>query len=236
LLDRRSGWLWAVGSQGSEGLVLAVNARTGAVEATITVPDAGFLNDLAISKDAVWVTDSQVDRLLKVKLGKHHRSAGGYTTLALSGDWPTPDGFRANGIGTLKHGRLLLDHSTAGGLYTVDPRTGATKAVTITGSPAITSGDGLAVRGSKVYVVRGSSDTSVTELKLRSTRAGVKAEVLRTLTDSTLDVPSTAALIGDKLWAVNARFGVASPDSESFWVTGLSLRHRHARHPPRHPH
>lgn len=238
LLDRHSGWLWAVGSQGSEGLVLAVSARTGDVKATITVPDAGFLNDLTLSKGALWVTDSQVDRLLRVGLGKHHTSVSGYTTLALSGDWPTTAGFRANGIVTLKHGRLLLDNSTAGGLYTVDPRTGVTKAVAITGTPAITSGDGLAVRGDRVYVVRGDNASSVIELKVRFTRSGVKAKVLRTLTDSTLDVPSTAALIGDRLWAVNARFGVASPDTASFWVTGLTLGHRHPhhRHHPGHKH
>lgn len=230
LLDKRSGWLWAVGSQGSEGLVLAVSARTGEVKASITVPDAGFLNDLTFSKGAVWVTDSQVDRLLKIKLGKHNRSVKGYSTLAITGDWPTPDGFRANGIRTLKHGTLLLNNSTAGGLYTVNPRTGAAKAVTITGSPAVTGGDGMVVRGNTVYVVRGSDAASVTELQLRPTRKGVTAKVLGTLTDSTLDVPSTAALIGGKLWAVNARFGVADPDSAAFWVTGLSLKHRHHHH------
>ena len=38
-----------------------------------------------------------------------------------------------------------------------------------------------------------------------------------------LDVPSTATAAGGSLWAVNARFGVASPGTASYWITRLSL-------------
>ena len=43
-------------------------------------------------------------------------------------------------------------------------------------------------------------------------------------TDDTLDVPSTATLAGGWLWAVNARFDVASPDTAPYWVTRLPSR------------
>ena len=45
----------------------------------------------------------------------------------------------------------------------------------------------------------------------------------QTLTDPTLDVPSTATIRGDHVYAVNARFGVASPETASYWVTRLKL-------------
>jgi streptogramin lyase len=227
LLDKRSGWLWAVGSQGAEGLVLAVSARTGAVKASIAVPDALFLNDLTVSKGSLWVTDSQVDRLLRIPLDRLGRPVGGYSTLALSAPWPTPEGFRANGITALRDGSLLLDNSTAGGLYTVAPRSGAVTVVPVTGSAAITGGDGLVLRGNTLFIVRGSDNASVTEVRLRHTRAGLQAKVVRLLTDPTLDFPATAALIGGKLWVVNGRFTLTEPDTAAFWLTGLSLGHRH---------
>jgi len=223
--DKRSGWVWAVGSQGSAGLVLAVGGRTGKVKASFTIPDAGFLNDLTLSKGSLWVTDSNVDRLLRIKLNRHGKPVGAYTTRAPTGAWPTPTGLRANGIVALRNGKLLLDHSTAGGLYVVNPKTGVLKVVPIAGHPAVTGGDGMVLRGNKLFVVRGSNASSVTQLKLGHTKAGLKAKVVRTLTAATLDVPSTAALVRGKLWVVNARFGVTDPDARSFWVTGLSLRH-----------
>ena len=236
LLDKRSGWLWAVGTDAGAGLVLAVSARTGAVKATIRVPDAGFLNDLTLSKRSLWVTDSRVDRLLKINLDRRGKPVGGYSTLPLTGVWPTPAGTRANGIVALKGGTLLLDNSAGGGLYSVNPKTGVVTAIPVTGTPAITGGDGLVLRGRTLFVVRGSGPNSVTQVKLSSTRKGLRAKVVgtkvfrakvvRTLTDSTLDVPSTAALIRGRLWVVNARFGVANPDTQPFWVTGLSLRHK----------
>jgi hypothetical protein len=226
LLDKRSGWLWAVGSEGTGGLVLAVSARTGAVKASIAVPDAVFLNDLTLSRGSLWVTDSAVDRLLKIQLDRRGKPVGGYSTLALTGAWPTPAGFRANGIVALRGGKLLLDNTTAGGLYTVNPRTGVAKAVPVIGTPAVSSGDGMVLRGNKLFVVRGVGLASVTELKLRATKAGLRAKVVRLLTDATLDVSSTAALIRGKLWVVNARFGVANPDTQPYWVTGLTLRRR----------
>ena len=61
-------------------------------------------------------------------------------------------------------------------------------------------------------------------LRLRRTREGWSAHWLGALTDETLDVPSTATLAGGSLWAVNARFGVASPETASYWVTRLPAR------------
>ena len=42
-----------------------------------------------------------------------------------------------------------------------------------------------------------------------------------TLTDDALDVPSTATAAIGSLWVVNARFGVASPETASYWITRL---------------
>ena len=46
---------------------------------------------------------------------------------------------------------------------------------------------------------------------------------LSRVTDATLDVPSTATFTKGSLWAVNARFGVDSPATASYWVTRLAV-------------
>jgi hypothetical protein len=219
--DQRSGLLWVVGQDGAEGIVLAVDAATGEVMHRITVPGAVFLNDLVITRKTIWATDSRVDRLTRIQLDRHGHPTGEPTQLPLTGPWPTPEGNRANGIRTLPDGALLLDNSTAGGLWRVDPATGLTAAVPVTGGPGIIGGDGLERTGRTVYVVRGSGQQEVSVLRLGSTENGWTATWTGALTSPALDVPSTATLVGSTLWAVNARFGVADPATAPFAIVPL---------------
>jgi streptogramin lyase len=224
-VDRRTGLLWVTGSDGTTGIVLAVDARSGDVVRRVEVPGAGFLNDLVVTRTGVWVTDSNVDRLTVVPLTRWGRpKAAPLRFVPLTGDWPTPQGIRANGIRALPDGRLVLDNSTAGGLYAVEPRTGEVTRIPVTGEPAIVSGDGLELVGTRLYVVRGTGGSDVTVVRLRHTRDGWTGRVTGVLEDERLDVPSTATAALGRLWAVNARFGVANPDTASYSVVPLPLR------------
>jgi streptogramin lyase len=226
-VDPRTRLLWVTGSEGTTGIVLAVNARTGRIVHRFEVPGAGFLNDLVVTRTTVWVTDSNVDRLTAVPLTRSGRpKAASVRFVALTGDWPTPQGFRANGIRALPDGKLILDNTTAGGLYAVRPRTGHVTRIPVTGEPAIVSGDGLELVGTRLYVVRGTGGSDVTVVRLHHTRHGWTARVTGLLEDERLDVPSTATATLGRLWAVNARFGVANPDTASYSVVPLPLRPR----------
>ena len=225
--DARTGLVWAVGNVGTEAHVWAVDGRCGTVVADVVVPGGGFLNDLDVTDRTVWVTDSRVDRLTAIALDRRGRPTGGASTFVpLTGEWPGYDGtnLAANGIREVRRGTLLIDHSSAGGLWAVEARTGRVTEVPVSGGPGITGGDGIEVRGSTVYVVRGSGNAEVSVLTLARRRHGWSARWRGALTDPTLDVPSTATLAGGALWAVNARFGVASPDTASYWVTRLPTR------------
>ncbi len=226
-IDGRTGLLYAAGNRGATAVVLALDHRTGHIVREWTVPGAGFLNDLVITKKAVWVTDSRVDRLLRIPLGRGgHPQAGDPSLLPLVGAWPVPDpaAIRANGIRALPDGRLLLDHSSAGGLWAVSPSDGRVTPVPVTGGPAIIGGDGLELDGHRLWIVRGTGQRSVSELRLDVHHGRATARWVRDLTDASLDVPSTAVLSGGRLWAVNARFGVADPATAPYWITGLVLR------------
>lgn len=222
--DPRTRLLWTAGTQGTGGVVLAVDARSGAVRATYLVPDAGFLNDVTLAEGALWVTDSLVNRLTRIPLTPGGQPAGSPTFLPLTGAWPVVQGFGANGIRTLLDGTLLLNNSTAGGLWRVDPATGETSAVPIKGG-ALTSGDGLELAGNTAYVVRGNNDASVTTLQLGYGRAGaVTAKFVGLIGSAGLDVPSTTSRDGKSLWTINARFGVATPNAAEYWITRLPTR------------
>ncbi len=230
--DPRSGLLWATGQDGSTGIVLAVDSSTGAVKYRMEIPGAVFLNDLTVEPNAVWVTDSRVDRLTRIAL----RDATGARTgqinyFPLTGSWPvTGSGNGANGIETLWDGSLLLNNSTAGGLYRVNVHTGVAATLPIRRGPGITGGDGLERKGHTLFVVRGNKNAqnSVEQLKLHHTaKKGWRATWRKSLTSPQLDVPSTATYVNHTLWAVNARFGVANPETASFQIVPLSTKAPH---------
>ncbi len=222
--DRRTGLVWAVGSLDAKARVWAVDGRTGAVVANVLVRDGGFLNDLVVTERAVWFTDSQVDRLGRIALNRRGRPDGSAPTfVALTGDWPTTAAgtFGANGIRALSDGSLVLNNSTAGGLWQVNPRTGVTREIVVSGGPRPVSGDGLVLVGNTLYDVRGNGANAVSVFRLRRHHGAWVATAQGTLTDPTLDVPSTATFAAGSLWAVNARFGNPTPDTASYWITRL---------------
>ncbi|RKT79879.1 hypothetical protein DFJ68_3357 [Terracoccus luteus] len=222
--DRRTNLVWAVGNVGEVGHVWAVDGDTGAVAGDTVIDGAVFLNDLVVTRDAVYVTDSNVDRLAVLRLTRGGTPSGAPVRfLRLRGAWPAGGGseINANGIRELPGGDLVLNNSRVGGLWQVDPSTGRTREIPVAGGPGIVAGDGLEIRGTTLYVVRGSDDASVAVVRLQPTPSGWTARWLRALSSDDLSVPSTATLVGSNLFAVNARFGVPSPDTAPYWVTRL---------------
>ena len=69
----------------------------------------------------------------------------------------------------------------------------------------LTNGDGLELDGSTLYVVRNQANR-VAVLDLDDDASSVTA--VGELASDDFAVPTTAALVGDDLWAVNARFGI----------------------------
>lgn len=227
--DERTNLVWAAGNVGAEAHVWAVDGTTGTVAQDTVVPGGVFLNDLVVTTDTVWVTDSRVvpDRLTAIALTPGGAPTGAAPTFVpLGGDWPGGDGaaVNANGIRALADGSLILNNSRAGGLWQVDPTTGEAAEIPVSGGPGIVAGDGLELDGSTLYNVRGSGPREVSVVELVPVGAAWAARWRGATTDETLDVPSTATLAGGWLWAVNARFGVASPGTAAYWITRLPAR------------
>ena len=84
--DERSGLLWGVGSDAGAPVVFVYDGATGDPVANIAVA-GGFLNDLVVTRAAVFVTDSFADVLWKIPLDSHGRPTGPAIALPLSGDF-----------------------------------------------------------------------------------------------------------------------------------------------------
>ena len=200
-------------SGGPTGDAYVYDARTGEEVAVLDLTDnPGFINDLIVTSDAAYFTNSQVAELYRVALGPGGVPTGDVETVPLTGEWQQVPGFNANGVAaTPDGGTLLVINSSTGILYTVDPTTGEAFAVD-TGGTLLTFGDGILLRGSTLYVVRNRVN-EIVELRM-SPDLGSAAQV-DTLTDPDFDVPTTIAMRGSRLYAVNARFGTpATPDTE----------------------
>lgn len=215
--EDEAGRIWAAG--GPTGEVRAYDSESGELLATYSF-EAGFLNDLVATPEAVYVTDSFMPQLLVVPLGEDGAlpEPDATTAVPLGGELEYGDGFNLNGIVAAPAG-LIVVHSGAGELYRVDPATGEGTRIDM-GEASVTNGDGLELDGQTLYVVRNQlNQVAVFELDEGATAATLVAE----LTSDDLDVPTTAAALGSDLWAVNARFNTeVTPDTE-YWITRLEV-------------
>ncbi len=211
--------LWVAG--GPTGTVRVYDASSGDLLRAYSFAPAGFLNDLVVTDDAVYVTDSFNSWLDVVPLGPDDAlpDVSDVTTLPLDGITFEPGQFNANGI-VAARGWLLLVDSFTGGLFRVDPATGDAIELS-TGGISVANGDGLELRGSTLYVVRNANQL------VEAFRLGANLISATPLDDGgltafdDLSVPTTAAFQAGSLWVVNARFGI--PTSE-YWVTRVSAR------------
>jgi sugar lactone lactonase YvrE len=203
-VDRR-GRLFVAG--GGTGTASVYDARSGRLLARYALAAAPtFVNDVVVTRDAAYFTDSQRQQLYVLDLGRRGQLPVAARTLPLTGDLQYDDDlgtFELNGIETLRGGkRLIAVQSATGKLFAIDPRSGDTEEVDLDGG-AVTNGDGLLRQGRWLYVVQ-NRDNRIAVVRLD--RHGDDGRIVDTITDPDFDVPTTLAARGHRLWTVNARF------------------------------
>ena len=210
-VDRRNRLFVAGGATG-KGFVY--DARTGADLASYQLAPAGapatFVNDVAVTSRAAWFTDSRIQQLYALPLGRHGRlpAQSQVRTLPLTGDLVYQEGNNLNGIVAARGGRTLLSVQTnTGKLFRINPRTGVTREVDL-GGASLVNGDGMLLAGRVLFVVQ-NRDNRIAVVKLSHSLS--RGRVVATLTDPDFDVPTTIAFQAGRLYAVNARFGTTDP-------------------------
>ena len=184
---------------GESKAIYVYDARTGADVAAFPLSDAGFVNDVVVTRRAAYFTDSLVAQIYRLGI-RRDGSLGNLRRIPITGDFQYVDGFNANGIEKARK-RLVVVQSNTGKLFSVNPRSGRSREIELD-TPGI-QGDGLLRRGRRLYVVQNRAN-KIAVVKLgRKLRSG---DVRRFITDSRLDVPTTLAPFRRSIYAVNARF------------------------------
>lgn len=212
--DERTGLLFVAG--GPTGFAYIYDGETGENIAAIQLTTgARFINDVVITQDAAYFTNSQQPVLYRVPLENNGELPSSPTVeeIPLTGDYVfTPGAFNANGIAATPNGdTLIIVNSVDGVLYNVDPETGVATRIDL-GGASVPNGDGILLQGKTLYVVQNRlNQIAVVELNSDLT----EGEIVDTITDSDFRVPTTIARFGNSLYAVNARFGTPpTPDTE----------------------
>jgi sugar lactone lactonase YvrE len=215
-LAERHGVLFVAG--GATGAAYAYDALTGDELASFQLTmGATFINDVVVTNEAAYFTDSVNPQIYRVSLGSDG-TFGEPETVPLTGDLVYQAGFNANGIDATPDGKtLIVVQSNTGRLFTVDPETGLTQAIDL-GGETVVNGDGILLDGHRLWVVQNRSNL-VTLVQLAPDLSS--GEIDGRFSDETFDVPTTVARAGNNLAFVIARFGTAAPDEATYWITQI---------------
>jgi hypothetical protein len=192
--------------------------------------DAGFINDVIVTKRGAYFTDSNNPWLYFIPFGEHGE-LGELTRIRLGGDYISGAGFNANGIEAARGGKsLIVVKSNTGELFEVDAATGVADRIEVTGGDGeLVNADGLLLKGRKLFVVENRDDPDpatagvgvVSVVKLgRNLSSG---RIVRTIDSERFQVPTTIARSAGRNYVVNAKFGLPNPDG-SFEVVKVPKR------------
>jgi sugar lactone lactonase YvrE len=212
--DERSGLLFVAG--GATGFAYVYDAETGENVAEIELnTEDSFINDVIVTRDAAYFTNSSQPELYKVPLERNGELPETPTVevLTLGGDFEFTEGeFNTNGIAATRNGKwLIIVNSFEGALYRVDPNTGDATRIDL-GDGNVQRGDGILLLGEDLYVVQNFlNQVAVVELNDRFT----EGEIERTIMNEAFRIPTTIAGFGNTLCVVNARFDTEpTPETE----------------------
>ena len=207
--------LFVCGGTGGNGRI--VSTRDGAVLRTFQFTTASsFVNDVVLTPDAAWFTDSSAAALYSVSL--RHGLPNSFSTLPLTGDFVLGAGNNANGISRTPDGRaLLMVQSNTGLLFRVNTRTGVATTVDL-GGELLTAGDGLLLDGNTLFAVQNRLNQIAV---VRLNRSGTAGQIVDHLTDSRFDVPTTVAAFGNRLYLPNARFSTPPTPETTYNVIAV---------------
>lgn len=221
-VDRRDR-LWVAG--GGSAFFPGVSAGyrvydtdNGELLADIELPDAGFVNDVIVTRRAAWLTDTFLPVVYRVPIARDG-TIGEPETVALGGDWQQSDGLNANGIVAARNGRALIiaqvnaPDGAGAALYSMPADLDAAEltASRIDLDAELAGADGLVLVGRTLYSVGDPAGVA----KIRLNRTLTTGRVVDTLAVPDVVSPTTAAVFGHRLYVVDANFpALGDPTSE----------------------
>jgi hypothetical protein len=229
-VDPRTNYLFVAGCVFSNAYVF--DADTGALimEYQLT-PDFAIINDLAITKEAVYFTDSYEPFLYRLPLSKNGglpADSSGVTKIPLSpfeiGDYYGDGCCAANGIVATPNGKtLIVGNSTNSTILRVDPATGQTDEISV--DPPLTGFlDGIVFRGGILYILTPYDPDPEDMIQVVALdKDMLSGTLLGVIRDDDLDGVASGALFGNSLYVNNARYNDYPELDTEYWITKLSI-------------
>jgi sugar lactone lactonase YvrE len=200
--------LYVAGGRTGQGYVY--DTRSGATVASYQFgdPPASLVNDVAVTDDGAWFTESRQARLYFVPVSPAGVPEATFRTVAVSGPAAdvTAGRVNLNGIqATPDGGTLIVAHSVNAQLHTIDPATGASVAITGVSLPGV---DGIVLEAGRLWAVQ-NSVSQVSQVRLGPDLASAVVEEV--ITSDLFQVPTTAARFGSRLAVVNSKMFTGFP-------------------------
>lgn len=212
--DPRTGYLFVAGGRTGHAYVYDTKDGSTVADYALTTYTGTLVNDVTVTPDAVYFTDTFQPQFYKVPLAKGGRLPDGnpFQEIPLSGDFVfSPTLFNANGIVSTPNGKwLIMVHTDLGRVYRVDPNTGNATQVDLGVERVGKDGsDGLVLDGKTLYIVNFYNELIPIQLNNDFT----KGKILPSITSPKFTGPSTAAKFGPSIYVVNAKLDIPpTPD------------------------
>ncbi len=215
--DLRHDLLWVAGGPTGQAAVYDLNTGDGVVAVTLTTNASSFINDVTVTRDAAYFTNSFAPEIYRVPVSRDGE-VGSPETIALTGPAAAfVPGFNLNGVAATKDGRtLIVVNSATGGLYAVNAATGSSELIDL-GGASVAAGDGLLLTGRTLYVLQNGAAPGVPNqiVVVRLNRNLTKGTIVDTITSDLFETATTLAKLDDTLIAVNAQFNRAPADRQA---------------------
>jgi len=231
-VDPRTNYLFVAGCFYGNAYVFDADDGTLIMEYQLIPEFSGVINDLTITEEAVFFTDSYNPFLYRLPLsedGALPDNADGVEAI------PLPDEFildlendfccGGNGIVTPPGEKaLIVGHSNLAQLYRVDLTTYEVDPIPV--EPALFGFlDGIAMKGKTLYIMTPTVPTPVDGIQVVSMNTEMSSGILvNTITDPDLDDVASGAFFGNSLYVNNARYSQYPWIGTAFWVTKLSIK------------
>jgi sugar lactone lactonase YvrE len=204
------GRLFVAGGPRGAGYVYDAATGDDLEQFQFTLESDTFVNDVAVTRETAYFTDSRNSVLYVVP-----DDLGGFSVLPV--DVPLGAGNNLNGIAATPDGRTLIAvrGGSYGELYRIDPETGDARRIDLEGS--VVNGDGLLLAGRRtLYVVR-NRDELIAVVRLDEDLES--GRVIDEIPVEGGDVPTTVARLGNRLYLPNARFTTPPTATTDYWIT-----------------
>lgn len=204
------------------GLLFVYDLGTRELVASLKAPGEGetLVNDLTLTADAAYVTDSFRDVIYRIPLDD---GAPDEMEAWLSLDEtvvPTGDGFGLNGISASDDGRYLITvHTDTGELFRIDSRSREVRPVNL-GGKTLPTGDGLLLDGTDLFVVQ-EEPGQVVPIQLSDDL--LVGEVQPGIGSDALDFPTTLAENDGTIYVVNSQLDAPDNPSPPFTVAEIPV-------------